>query len=55
MVKAIKSVSSVTSMVGGGSAIGPYSAGKIITTANGTWGYSSGQIGKHPKTGLLVS
>ena len=38
------------------SALGPYSAGKIITTENGgTWGYSSGQIAIHPKTGKLIS
>ncbi len=42
MVKAIKSGTTVTTMVGGGAAIGPYSAGKIISTSQGTWGYSSG-------------
>ena len=34
--------------------IGPYSCGKVISQpGQGTWGYSSGQIGMHPKTGDL--
>lgn len=55
MVKAAKSaITAVSTMVGGGDAIGPYSCGKIIRNDQGAWGYSSGQIGKSPKTGKLV-
>ena len=36
--------------------IGPYTLGRIIKQPGiGTWGYSSGQIGMHPKTSQLVS
>ena len=30
--------------------IGPFSLGKMIVTPNGTWAYSSGQLGISPKT-----
>ena len=53
MVKKIAE-STVSTMVDGVAAIGPYSCGKIISTPAGTWGHSAGQIGKHPKTGKLA-
>ena len=35
---------------------GPFAIGKIIETGGaGTWGYTSGQIGRCPKTGDFVS
>ena len=58
MVKAVKNIvsSGVTTMVPGANAapIGPYTSGKIIKGVDGTWGYTAGQIARHPKTGLLV-
>jgi len=37
------------------SAIGPYSAGKIVKQVGvGTWGYGSGQVAMNPETGELV-
>ena len=35
--------------------IGPYSCGKIINAPEGMWGYSSGQVGRNPEYGALVS
>ena len=44
----------VSTMIGGGVPIGPFSNGKIIKTGNGQWGYSAGQLGKCLETGKLV-
>jgi 2-iminobutanoate/2-iminopropanoate deaminase len=35
-------------------ALGPYCAGKVISSSAGTWGHSAGQIAKHPKSGKLI-
>ena len=57
MVERLKSLPfGVTAMLPGlnAPAVGPYSAGKIIKTPEGIWGYTSGQIGRNPETLALA-
>ena len=57
MVKSVKPTatkSSIATMKPIGKPLGPYVSGKIIKTAEGTWGYSAGQIGVNPTTMELV-